>query len=135
MLPNSCCFRFCIGFFSSFYLSARSCSGATNLYTAGVKLGVFAEGESVSSLLPDPDFFLPTCYHDNPRRNLRLTLSKRNGDVWFQKLDASTYPDRLIPLQPPQLTPNLTGEYECRAPGQTQLGGTYQLKVIGKIKT
>ena len=117
--------------------SVCSCSGLVKLSTvAPDRKGVFASGESVSPLLQDPLYFLPTCYHDDlVKYQQDLTLSKLNGDVWFQEKNVTVFPARLIPLRPAQLTPNLTGVYECQGSKETKPSNRYELQVVGKTKS
>ena len=103
-------------------------------------LGVFAEGENVSSLLRYPDFFLPTCAHiTSSGQAINMTLSKTNGNAWFEMQNVPVFSflnpaTSLIPLQPPYLLPNLTGVYQCLAPGRSSRPSKikYQLEVVGK---
>ena len=98
-----------------------------------VRSGVFAVNENVS-FLQAPNNFLPTCIHVTGLSTLTLTLSKVNdGSIWAQEADVPNQIGRLVPLSPPLLRPNLTGEYECTAPGQQPSKAKYHLDVVGKI--
>ena len=107
---------------------------APNQQVASNRLGVFAEGQNVSSLLQPRKYFLPTCFHTLPDTRLTLDLSKTNGDLWFRKENVPILPGRLVPLQPQHLLPNLTGDYQCLS-GSLGTFGKYHLEVIGKMKT
>ena len=94
--------------------------------------GVFARSENVSFLLPASDKFLPVCFHTSVQP-LNLTISQVNhGPIWVQEAAFPTFPSRLLPLSPPLLQPNLTGLYECTAPGQNPSRQKYCLEVVGK---
>ena len=93
-------------------------------------LGVFAESENVSYLLPD---FLPRCGHLYGSNEHTLALTKVNdGSVWFQESGITQFDFGLIPLRPELLLPNLTGIYQCTSPTLTASARRYQLEVIGK---
>ena len=108
---------------------------APNEQEASNRLGVFAEGQNVSSLLQPGKLFLPTCFHTLANVRLTLELSKTDGDLWFRVENVPTFPGRLVPLQPQHLLPNLTGHYRCRSPGRQLMVGEYHLEVVGKMKT
>ena len=99
-------------------------------------LGVFAEGENVSSLL-HPNQFLPMCFRGGSGNVLtNLTLSKANGEVWVERQNVPIFPARLEPLQPPRLVPRLSGVYQCRVSSTSSKSRrVYELEVVGKSKT
>ena len=102
--------------------------------SADVHLGVFARNENVSSLLQASARFLPTCFHVLSQP-VNLILSQVNdGPIWAQEaaVPALSSGGRLLPSSPPLLQPNLTGQYQCTAPGQTPSRGQYRLHVVGK---
>ena len=93
-------------------------------------LGVFAESENVSYLLP---IFLPRCFHPDGSNEHTLALTKVNdGSVWFQAPGFTQFDFGLIPLRPELLIPNLTGTYQCTSPTLRASSTLYQLQVIGK---
>ena len=132
-----CEFEPCLSEFFSALFCFLVCTGVVFLNTVaptlagGNLLGVFAVGENIS-LLQSPNYFLPTCFHSTGKP-LNMTLSKINdGAIWAQEAAVPQVPDLLVPSSAPLLAPNLTGQYQCTAPGQQDSRRQYRLDVVGK---